>query len=507
MNNYFSRWIWLTIFTFFFIPKESLFAQEALHGSEDHNNSISADFHQLYVVFAGPYPASPSSSFGHLFLLTEPTNSGNLQMWDAINFAADVQNESGTSTLYNGLIGNLDGNFEILPFYKMIQDYSYSESRDLWLFPIHLEKHEKQRFADYINNQRGVSSQYRFSDKNCATRISEALHYTFNQKFKSKYLVLPQQVLNNDAIARRLSDPLWIENVESQMLSIYTDLYNIKSFNSAPDSLSNTERVKFLKTYEWLYNNTSTSIDQDKLRFIEELRFEVFQYNSNYEFSHLSTKDFTIHHPGRIGASFGYSEFGNNYINLDIRLGLHDFNDISVTYPKFDYIDVFSLSMKFSRRATVNEFWIFNQSSRQPVNYFNSLPSWSLGFGGKRYFLNDINSFVIGVFTGIGQSYSLFDDQWNFSFMVNANPVYITEDIFSIIFEPKLEQRLFLTDTFKFSIEISNPVYFNSNQLLNVHLDSSLVLNLKNNLSLITNFRMWKNVLNIESGIKFNFPY
>ncbi|REL24833.1 DUF4105 domain-containing protein [Rhodohalobacter sp. SW132] len=507
MNHYFLRWIWITIFTFFFIPIDSLVAQEVLNGSEDHSTSLSSDFHQLYIVFAGPYPASPSSSFGHLFLLTEPSNSDNLQMWDAINFAADVQDESGASSLYNGLIGNLEGNFEILPFYKMIQDYSYSESRDLWLFPIHLESHEKQRFTDYINHTGGKARQYRFSDKNCASRVSEALHYVFNQEYSSKLLVLPQQVLNDDVIAQRLSEPLWIENVESQMLTIYTELDNAMSFNSAPDSLSNTERVKFLKTYEWLYNNTATTIDNNKRKFIEELRFKVSQSSSDYDFTHLNTRDFTIHHPGRFGASYGYNQFGNNYVNLDIRLGLHDFNDVSVTYPKFDYINVFSLSMLFSDRAIVEEFWVFNQESRQPVNHFNTSPSWSLGFGGQRYFLNDIDSFAMGIFTGIGRSYSIFDDQWNFSLLLNANPVYITDDSFSIIIEPKLEQRIFFTDTFKLAFGISNPVYLKSNELLNIHLDSSLVLNLNNNVSLTTDFKMWKNMVSIESGIKVNFPY
>jgi len=507
MNYFFHRWIWIAISTFFFIPFDTLFAQESLEKTEEYSTSISSDFHQLYVVFAGPYPASPSSAFGHLFLLTEPKDSHNLQLWDAINFAADVQGQSGISTLFNGLIGNLEGNFDILPFYKMIRDYSYSESRDLWLFPIHLESHEKQRFADYINNNRGVASQYRFSDKNCASRVSEALHYTLDVELNSKFMVLPQQVISDAAIASRLSEPLWIENVESQMLSIYAEVNSNMPFDSVSDSLSNTDRVKFLKTYEWLYNNTTTYIDQNKLNFIEKLRVDVSQSSSDYEFNHLNTRDFAIHHPARFGASYGYSEFGKNYIKLDVRLGLHDFNDVSVTYPKFDYIDLFSLGMKVSRRPIINEFWVFHQSSRQPANYFNSSPSWSLGLGGKRFYLNDVDSFVMGIFTGIGQSYSIFDDQWSFSFMLNANPVYITEDSFSIVMEPKFEQRLFLTDTIKMSFGISNPVYISSNELLNVHLDSSFALNLKNNISLTTNFMMWKNLLTIESGMKFNFPY
>jgi len=49
-------------------------------------------FKNVYVVFAGPYPTVPSSSFGHLFLLLEPKRENNrpFLLWDVIDYSANI---------------------------------------------------------------------------------------------------------------------------------------------------------------------------------------------------------------------------------------------------------------------------------------------------------------------------------------------------------------------------------------------------------------------------------
>ncbi|MEX1015034.1 MAG: DUF4105 domain-containing protein, partial [Candidatus Paceibacterota bacterium] len=142
-----KKWIWIIISTLFFLSPCKSYSQDISSDSLEVDSEINPKFHQLYIVFAGPYPANPSSTFGHLFLLIDSSTDSNktIQLWDAVNYAADVSSHSGLSLFYNGLVGNLKGNFEVVPFYKKIQDYSYAESRDLWLFPIKLNDKEKQR--------------------------------------------------------------------------------------------------------------------------------------------------------------------------------------------------------------------------------------------------------------------------------------------------------------------------------------------------------------------------
>ena len=83
---------------------------------------IPEDFKQLYIVFAGPYPASPSSAFGHILLVFEPeTNVLNdsallkPQLWTALNYAGDTEDYGHLEILWYGLNGNLDGHYEVLP--------------------------------------------------------------------------------------------------------------------------------------------------------------------------------------------------------------------------------------------------------------------------------------------------------------------------------------------------------------------------------------------------------
>ncbi|NGP89680.1 DUF4105 domain-containing protein [Fodinibius halophilus] len=460
------RWILLLVSAFFLFP---LFThaqnKTVVSQSSSINEELEGNFDQLYLVFAGPYPASPSSTFGHLFLLvkSKENTSTNPQMWKAINFAADVEGHSGASTLYNGLVGNLDGSFEELPFYKKIRDYSYGESRDLWLFPLRLKPEEKKRFAKYLNQEQGSSKQYRFSDKNCATRISEVLHYTLGETYSKELFVLPQEVLSNDFIAPRLSDPLWIENIEGQLNDILSGYDSNGLTRTNIDSLSTEEKVHFLKTFEWLYNNKSDHIDTEKQELIRKLRYEVAQKETDYNFRSLKRVPFAIHPPGRVGIDYGYTHNGSSAMLVDLRLGLHSFTDSYNTYPKFDYIDVFRIRSMFSQTdILIDEFWLFQQLSRQPKNEFNSPLSWGLGLGGKRFTYKNESLMAMGLYAGVGKTFAMVKEYWATSFMLSFNPVFFEKEGGELIFNPKIENRFFPSQKVKGSFTVSNPIFLKS---------------------------------------------
>jgi len=508
MSQSYLRWVLVLISTFFLfsypLQAQNIVANQQ---SSSIDETLDSDFKQLYLVFAGPYPASPSSAFGHLFLLVEPkgSNTSNPQLWRAINFSANVEGHSGISTLYNGLIGSLEGSFEHLPFYKKIRDYSYAEARDLWLFPIELTPKEKNRFANFINSRQDSTSQYRFSDKNCATYISESLHYTFDEPFNNKVFVLPQDILSSDFLKQRLSTPLWIQDIEEQLGELVSkyELNNVS--NPELDSLDATEKVHFLKTYEWLYNNKSVRFNADKKEFIRQLRYDIAQQETDYEFNQLESKEFNIHHPARIGINYFYGNNSSNKLLIDTRLGLHSFGDKANTYPKYDHINVFRVrTMVSTSEVMMDEFWIFHQSSRQPKSELNSPLSWSLGLGGDRFLYEGQSLMALGLYSAVGNTYSILDDYWSSSVMLSVNPTYLEKHTWSLIVNPKVENRFFISEKVKGSIEVSNPIFLQSNELFKPKLQLKGIYSITDNIYFKSEVEWHYNQVRILGGINFN---
>ena len=502
------RWVLILISTFF-LYAHSLQAQNiAAHQySSSLEQRLDSDFKQLYLVFAGPYPASPSSAFGHLLLLVEPEGSSasNPQLWRAINFSADVTGYSKISTFYNGLVGNLNGSYNHLQFYKKMRDYSYAESRDLWLFPVRLTSNEKERFSKFINSREDKSSQYRFADKNCATRISESLHYALSESYNSKVFVLPQDVLKNDLISSRLSTPLWIQDVEGQLDELVSKYELDSLLNPNLDSLDATEKIHFLKTYEWLYNNRSKRLDPKKKEIIRQLRYEISQQETDYKFHELGTKEFNIHHPALIGINYSYVNSGPPKILIDTRLGLHSFSDKANTYPKYDYIDAFRLRTLVSNSdLTVDEFWVFHQTSRQPKSQLNSPLSWSLGLGGDRFIYDGQSLMAMGFYSAVGKTYSIGDEWWTSSIILNINPTYLEKNTWSLIVNPKMENRFFISERLKTYIELSNPIFLQSNNVIMPKVLFEGIYSITENIYFKSEVEWQNSKLFVLGGINFN---
>ena len=473
---------------------------------------IPSNFKQLYIGFAGPYPASPSSAFGHSLLLVEPNNSEEttLQLWPAVNYAGNVDSLSGVPILYRGALGKLTGSYEILPFYKIIEDYSYSESRDIWLFPIQLTDTEKQRFANFVNSKGGLESQYRFMDKNCATRIYETLYTIFEEEPHPGIFVLPQQVIEDDLIASKIGEPFWIENLESQIVRLYEKYGHIEESNEAIDSLSNSEKLQFLRTYEWIYNNRSMSFNAEKLAFIQSLRYQVSKEKSisDVQLLNLQSKPFNIHYPARASFGVAYDDLYKSSLNLGFRIGLHEFEDTYDTYPQFDYISLVSVDALINHnRLYFNEFWLFNQISRQPKSELDTPKSWTLGFGGKRFYFDQANVFTLGVFTGLGLSHPIVSDSWYNTLILNAYPVFIPQNGFALILEPKLEQRIYLSSKTRFLVTLSNPIKKFNRNWYNPNASLKFVQNLNQNLNFVADLTSNERFHHIQMGLKVNFGY
>ncbi|MCB0739164.1 MAG: DUF4105 domain-containing protein, partial [Bacteroidetes bacterium] len=232
-------------------------------------------FKNIYLVYAGPYPASPSSSFGHLFLLLEPIRfqENQILLWDVAEFSADVDEIKPIEKFYKGILGGLVGSFKIIPFYEKLRQYTFIESRPLWIFPIKTSPTESKTILYNLFQQFGKGIKYRFHDNNCASQIELLLKNSFNENQNiSGIITSPRTVLIN--LAERLNKPFYIESTEN-LIKNSQIAKNIESkFGKLDDfdtNIKGAEAAVLLNVLEWKYFHRGTLLKKNEKIQIEKL--------------------------------------------------------------------------------------------------------------------------------------------------------------------------------------------------------------------------------------------
>ena len=128
------------------------------------------------LVFPAAYLNSPSSMFGHTLLrLDRPDAEGVWLSW-AVNFGAMVDgSDNSIFYIYRGLAGGYPGYFSIVPYVNKIQDYAHLENRDMWEYPLSLDRDELSWLIDHLWELKDTRFEYYFFDENCSFRLLELM--------------------------------------------------------------------------------------------------------------------------------------------------------------------------------------------------------------------------------------------------------------------------------------------------------------------------------------------
>ncbi len=135
------------------------------------------------VVFSTAYPNSPASMFGHIFLKikSQPdpkASNPNTDLNDfGISYAAAVSDdENGFAFVWFGLTGGYIGQFSLLPYYAKVNEYTNSESRDIWEYELNFSPEETLRLVSHLWEIESNSYfAYYFFHENCAYQLLAAL--------------------------------------------------------------------------------------------------------------------------------------------------------------------------------------------------------------------------------------------------------------------------------------------------------------------------------------------
>ncbi|MBI2416492.1 MAG: DUF4105 domain-containing protein [Ignavibacteriales bacterium] len=467
---------------------ESIAADDTLLNKQEwilFNEGLS--FQQMYVVFAGPYPASPTSSFGHMFILLEPKKIKPFLLWDAIDFSANSTNVGSIEFFIKGIFGGLNGEYRISAFYEKLRQYTSFESRPLWLFPVKLNERESKNFLWNVFYSQNKSFPYSFSNKNCVSQIDLLIRSSISKPTASgRLFVFPHNILRD--FAERLGEPIYIESMNKVVADNVLKLPaqgQLSKINC--DKLSDVEAAVLLNKLEWEYSKVNLHLPESEENLLRELRVRVSLAKGN-KFNTLNKypKEFNIHSNMLLGVGLKQSIRNSSEYLFSYRFGLHEFFENSSVYPENDFLKLLEVEIGILKtRIKVNHFVLFEQKSLQPITSISNFLSWKIGLGMQQKFEYIKTPSVAGLFTFLGLTFPIYRNNLNVSFLINVEPVYLQDFGFTVLNSPEILSIWSLSNRLKWMSSIRTSVNSTANKKNNYYLANSIGYELSNQYNLL----------------------
>lgn len=374
----------------------------------------------VYLAYAGPYQGSPSSSFGHSFLLLAPHRKfRSFLSYPVINYSANVTHHS-LPILLKGLFGQLQGRFSIVPLYEKLREYSDIENREIFLFPIQLTLVEKKRLITYLYAVQGYSFPYRFHDLNCAFHIEALLNIATDSSFQtSRGLALPTSILLKNRT--RFGDAIVIPSIEERIRALSFSKYDLDIRTLAAWAEKHPQKAAdILELIEWKMSRLGDLLPANETLAVERLRVFVLNQASVKRSLTKQQKQWEIRPPSKIVPSVQYPVKGDDPVSflLLFRGLLHEYMDPISLYPENSEVKLFEMEIKYDQTLQINQWWLFYQASvpnHRSFEYF----AWRMGMGGIKPYL-DREILLNGALIGYGYSHAFVQPQMSIGALMNV---------------------------------------------------------------------------------------
>jgi hypothetical protein len=132
----------------------------------------------ISLVFSTAYAGNSASMFGHTLLkLNRSGGDAGRSLLDlGVGFLALSDPADGALYALKGLLGGYPGFYTVQNYYELVNQYAYSENRDLWELPIALDPMEREMLAAHLwELTHAASASYYFTHVNCASMLAELI--------------------------------------------------------------------------------------------------------------------------------------------------------------------------------------------------------------------------------------------------------------------------------------------------------------------------------------------
>jgi len=435
-----ARYLWLKQELGF---KDSEFEQPDCSEYLEFQKKVPVD--QVQLVFASENIVSPSSMMGHVFLKLSGKTESSYVAEHAVTYFTVLNSLNVPRIIYENFTGGMLGIFALQPYQKMKRNYLVSESRNLWEYSIPLSKNKLDLLRAHIWELKGVSSDYLFTDYNCATLTYDLLSLISPQLFDEqmqwispidvvkqakKYNLINQtQILT----ANQWKIKMLLDKVKSGS-AIKQKIDDADQYHASVnvDSLKPEEKLLALSYIHYLQSN-EPNFYENKSGVYQQLGKELTQETSSYVLDYSRYKD-PAKIPGTQQVQVAYGKYnGKAFIDLGFLPAANRLTDDQRQYFSARELKMAELNVRIrdDKTTKLNYFNIYAVKSLNPWDVFTRSVSgqWQLNF--EQHYDEQLHQhLVLNLSAGLGYTASLGDDVslsmlYNIGLATNVKSSYI----------------------------------------------------------------------------------
>jgi hypothetical protein len=358
-----------------------------------------------YLVYAGPYSASPSSAFGHLFLALASEPGQPPPLWDVITFNAETFGSDPVRYFSVGIVGGFLGRFSRVDFHEKTRQYGVLDDRDLWLIQLELTPGERRELDRAIERRAGAWFPYTFFAKNCAYYLQLLIAEVASEVAMPSGIVSPTGVFEEvqrsaiggatffrPALSRRLLSvgrTLKVAVRDRLERSPWTDLAADTAWHHqlAPDERKYVQELFALKAVTAVGRlSADAEAGLAHLRALTAIVDLPVSIEPDYRERGEPVSLPGFHHYSRLRVTHGSDPAGSNRTTVAFRGALHDGADPWYGHRPMNEMELLSvaLSTTHSLDLRLESAVLFSQRALAAKDWVRDRRSWMLEVQARR---------------------------------------------------------------------------------------------------------------------------
>jgi len=354
----------------------------------------------LSLVFSSASPNNPGSMFGHTFLKVNSSTSTNELLDYGVNFAAGVsKDENGFAFVVFGMTGGYRGIYSIQPYYTKVNEYTNSESRDLWEYQLSLTPEESNRVLAHIwEIDTNTYFDYFFFDENCSYQLLasiEAIKPEWELTNFPIYVIPGESVKKITDIPGAVTKVSFRPSLQKQMALKYASLSSTDRhlFEQVIDRKIDPARVQspsvlnasaLYVQYKRQKNGELDEDDKDFRRRLLARRSEIGVVSDEPAVVVGETRPDLGHDSYRLAVLPGVSSFGglgnSSFIQtVSLKSAYHDLMNYDLGYSRYSHIDFPALDLRYyaaSNTLNIEKITGVEVTSLFPLSFIEKRISW-----------------------------------------------------------------------------------------------------------------------------------
>lgn len=366
------------------------------------------------LIFSSYYLNNPASAFGHTFLrINRARNMAVGERRELLDYGIDYSANVDTGNVliyaFKGIFGLFPGTFHRIPYYYKVREYNDYESRDLWEYDLQLSPQELFMLSAHIWELGSTYFAYYYISENCSYHILGLLEVANPELDLLSHIASPtmpsetiKALYENAGLVR---DVRFRPSVRTQFAARIAGLNSeqqnqVEQLARNPDApwpaawptsiqirvLDAAVDLVDMRHVKDLIHRSDNAAARLKQRLLAR-RAEIHQPSEDLVVEPPADKRPEHSHSAkRVGLGYALDANGRSWINLDLRLALHDLADPSPGFPDMAQIEFLPLRLRVSPesgRVVLDDFQLVRVLSLSDANRFDLKPSWRMSVGAR----------------------------------------------------------------------------------------------------------------------------